>query len=161
MGKKYLGEGNPLVPDNPFIPSDVKDRDESDNPFIPEDEKKQDVSSDSDKSDRTHLEKFFIESKIRLGECGKSPKALEHMKKIAKNFPLEFLKHEVTILEKRIEEGDGPTGKKLTGKDNPLVPKGRKELTEKGNAFIPSEDGMLVGERNPLVPRATRMRDIV
>jgi hypothetical protein len=87
MSKKYIGEHNPLVP------------------------RAKGQNSDAD------LVIEYIRHKVKLGECEDSEKGRKNLEACLRKLPVEFLKSEVDILQRRLAGG---------GEINPLVPKAEK-----------------------------------
>lgn len=90
------------------------------------------------KAYRDDLITKYVSLKAKLGEVTEVPEAQEKVKKVAGNYPMDFLKSEVEVLQERVDEkfpteaqtkGDERQDKSADGgekdytKDNPLTPK--------------------------------------
>jgi hypothetical protein len=89
------------------------------------------------KAYREDLVKNYVALKAKLGDIGETPEAQIPVKAVAAGYPLDFLKTEVLVLEKRVQEkfpaegqlaGDMRRDKSADGakggeEDNPLIPK--------------------------------------
>lgn len=90
------------------------------------------------KTYRDGLVTQYVTLKAKIGEVAETPEAQEVVKKVAAAYPIDFLKAEVDVLQKRVDEkfpaepqtqGDDKkdkskegTGEKDWTKDNPLTP---------------------------------------
>lgn len=90
------------------------------------------------KAYRYGLATQYVTLKAKMGEVAETPEAQEKVKTVAGSYPIDFLKSEVDVLQKRVEEkfptepqtigddrqdksGDG-AGAKDWKKNNPLTP---------------------------------------
>jgi polyhydroxyalkanoate synthesis regulator phasin len=85
------------------------------------------------KAFRDDLVSKYAANKAKLGEVAETPEAQDAVKKVAADYPIEFLRSEVTHLQKRVEE-KFPDKPQLKGDD-------RKDKSgDKKNPLIPNEE---------------------
>lgn len=86
------------------------------------------------KAYRGNLVSKYVASKAKLGEVEETPEAQDKVKSVISSYPMDFLKSEVEVLEKRVMEkfpdsalhSADPDAERDGGKVNPLIPSNKK-----------------------------------